>query len=147
MFGLLLFLKCFHWIAADRVEWVGFSLPLKCSNLSDHLSVMLQMDQIPNGPPALFHIRLTILFTLLWASNLLLLLVALEDVLTLGVSGMIVFVNEYTIMTITLGGIMAKYVINAYDARFTRGEEGRVWEGKSLIVFYVELVTGELVIL
>ena len=22
MFGLLLFLKCFHWIAADRVEWV-----------------------------------------------------------------------------------------------------------------------------
>jgi len=28
MFGLLLFLKCFHWIAADRVEWVSLELLL-----------------------------------------------------------------------------------------------------------------------
>ena len=28
MFGFLLFVKSFHWLAGDRIEWVRLSLPI-----------------------------------------------------------------------------------------------------------------------
>jgi E3 ubiquitin-protein ligase synoviolin len=54
MFSSLLFLKCFHWISTDRVDYVSrdFVLP-------DPGSFSAQMDQFPPpGPPIRFHLRL-----------------------------------------------------------------------------------------
>ncbi|KAF7321581.1 RING-type domain-containing protein [Mycena kentingensis (nom. inval.)] len=71
MFGFLLFVKSFHWIAADRVEW---------------------MDQRPYpGPPLLFHVRMITLFLVLWTTDLLLFMIAVDSIITNGVGGMVLF--------------------------------------------------------
>ena len=33
MFMVLLFLKCFHWILADRIDWVRHSAKYQCPTL------------------------------------------------------------------------------------------------------------------
>ncbi|CED83716.1 E3 ubiquitin ligase [Phaffia rhodozyma] len=148
LFGGLLFLKCFHWIAADRVEW---------------------MDQLPPpGPPLLFHIRLVALLgPFLFMLDTLLLMYAISSIFTYGLSGKLLFVNEFAVLLTNWANIVGRYNVNLWDqwksrrirrdrerarlAAVARGEENaededdgdedETWEGKSMVVFYIDLVT------
>ncbi|KAL5528398.1 HRD1 [Sanghuangporus sanghuang] len=124
MFGLLLFTKCFHWLLSDRIEW---------------------MDQRPYpGPPLLFHVRINALIWLLWATDLVVFLLTVENMLTYGVGGTVLFASEYAILLASLGNSVAKYAIALLDLRRASrrgGENAPPWEDKSMLVFYVELAT------
>ncbi|KIK68826.1 hypothetical protein GYMLUDRAFT_34817, partial [Collybiopsis luxurians FD-317 M1] len=124
MFGFLLFVKSFHWLANDRVEW---------------------MDQRPYpGPPLLFHVRMSALFTILWCTDLLMFLIAVENTLAHGVGGMVLFASEYGILMATVTNTISKYLLSAYDFRRAGqrgGETAPPWENKSMWVFYIELAT------
>ncbi|TFY70852.1 hypothetical protein EVG20_g2151 [Dentipellis fragilis] len=124
MFGFLLFVKSFHWLMADRIEW---------------------MNQMPYpGPPLLFHIRFNSLFFLLWMTNLLMFAFAVENILTNGVGAIVLFASEYAILMASAMNSMAKYTLSAYDFRRAAsrgGENAPPWENKSMWTFYVDLVT------
>lgn len=93
MFGFLLFVKSFHWLASDRIEWVRH---LPFSHLNPLSTTGLcQMDQRPYpGPPILFHIRMTSLFTILWFIDLFMFAFAVDSTTKNGVGGMMMFANE-----------------------------------------------------
>ena len=53
------------------------------------------MDQRPYpGPPILFHIRMTTLFTILWFIDLFMFAFAVDSTTKNGVGGMMMFANE-----------------------------------------------------
>ncbi|THH15474.1 hypothetical protein EW146_g4999 [Bondarzewia mesenterica] len=126
MFGFLLFVKSFHWLMADRVEW---------------------MDQMPYpGPPTLFHVRVNSLFVVLWITNFVMFAFAVENILTNGIGAMVLFASEYAILMASAMNAMAKYVLSAIEFRraaFRGGENAPPWENKSMWVFYVDLTTGK----
>ncbi|KAF7321441.1 RING-type domain-containing protein [Mycena kentingensis (nom. inval.)] len=125
MFGFLLFVKSFHWIAADRVEW---------------------MDQRPYpGPPLLFHVRMTTLFLVLWTTDLLLFMIAVDtrQVISIRCNRALIIV-QYGILMATVANTVSKYLLCAYELRRAGqrgGENAPPWENKSMWVFYIELVT------
>ncbi|KAJ7188475.1 hypothetical protein C8R46DRAFT_1054811 [Mycena filopes] len=124
MFGFLLFVKSFHWIAADRIEW---------------------MDQRPYpGPSLLFHVRMTALFLILWSTDLLLFMIAVDSTMYNGIGGMVLFASEYGILMATVANTVSKYLLCAYELRRAGqrgGENAPPWENKSMWVFYIELAT------
>ncbi|TCD64735.1 E3 ubiquitin-protein ligase hrd1 [Steccherinum ochraceum] len=124
MFGFLLFVKCFHWLMADRVE---------------------SMDQVTYpGPPVLFHIRMNALMFTLSAIDFFMFMVAVDTTLNNGVGGMVLFATEYAILMASSLNAMARYSLNNLDYRraSTRGGENAApWEHKSMYVFYIELAT------
>ncbi|KAJ7755701.1 hypothetical protein DFH07DRAFT_743121 [Mycena maculata] len=124
MFGFLLFVKSFHWIASDRIEW---------------------MDQRPYpGPSLVFHVRMTALFLILWATDLLLFIIAVDSTITNGIGGMVLFASEYGILVATVANTVSKYLLCAYELRRAGqrgGENAPPWENKSMWVFYIELAT------
>lgn len=124
MFGFLLFIKSFHWLASDRIEW---------------------MDQRPYpGPPAQFHVRMGSLMFLLWFIDVSMFAFAVESTTKNGVSGVMMFASEYAILMASALNISAKYLICVADLRRARqrgGENAPPWQNKSMWVFYVELVT------
>lgn len=124
MFGFLLFIKSFHWLASDRIEW---------------------MDQRPYpGPPTQFHIRMGSLMFLLWFIDISMFAFAVESTAKNGVSGVMMFASEYAILMASALNITAKYIICVADLRRARqrgGENAPPWQNKSMWVFYVELVT------
>lgn len=124
MFGFLLFVRSFHWLASDRIEW---------------------MDQRPYpGPPTLFHIRMTTLFIILWCTDLLMFAIAVESTLKNGIGGMMMFASEYAILMASAMNTTAKYCVCVIDLRRARqrgGENAPPWQNKSMWVFYIELVT------
>jgi len=128
MFGMLLFTKCFHWLLSDRIEW---------------------MDQRPYpGPPMLFHIRINALICILWLSDVIAYILILDNLISNGFSGTILFASEYAILIATLMNSAAKYAISITDLRRASnrgGENAPPWEDKSMWVFYVELATGMLI--
>ncbi|KAI0779227.1 hypothetical protein C8Q74DRAFT_1446840 [Fomes fomentarius] len=124
MFGFLLFVKCFHWLLADRVE---------------------SIDQTTYpGPPTLFHIRMNALFCLLWAVDILMFAFAVDSTLTHGVGGMVLFASEYAILLATALNAILRYILSLLDLRRARtrgGENAPPWENKSMYIFYIELLT------
>ncbi|KAH9811289.1 hypothetical protein DFH28DRAFT_465525 [Melampsora americana] len=122
LFISLIFVKCFHWLASDRVEW---------------------MDQSPTPPGRLFHARMISVLSLIWITDLLLIAYATESVLSEGASVILMFEMEYIIMSVTCLSIIAKYLINSYGQY--RAQEH--WEEKSTYVFYIELGTDFLKLL
>lgn len=122
LFISLIFVKCFHWLASDRVEW---------------------MDQSPTPPGRLFHARMISVLSLIWITDLLLIAYATESVLSEGASVILMFEMEYIIMSVTCLSIIAKYLVNSYGQY--RAQEH--WEEKSTYVFYVELGTDFLKLL
>ncbi|OCH90258.1 hypothetical protein OBBRIDRAFT_755279 [Obba rivulosa] len=124
MFGFLLFVKCFHWLVADRVE---------------------SMDQTTYpGPSLLFHIRMNGLFFLLWMTDLFMFSLAVESTLSNGVGGMVLFASEYAILMASALNAIARYTLSVIDIRRARsrgGENAPPWENKSMYIFYIELVT------
>ncbi|OSC97071.1 hypothetical protein PYCCODRAFT_1399393 [Trametes coccinea BRFM310] len=124
MFGFLLFIKCFHWLMADRIE---------------------SMDQTPYpGPPTLFHIRINALFVVLWVVDTTMFAFAVENTLANGVGGMVLFASEYAILLASALNAMLRYALSILDLRRARtrgGENAPPWENKSMYIFYIELLT------
>ncbi|ODN77017.1 hypothetical protein L202_05563 [Cryptococcus amylolentus CBS 6039] len=120
MLSILIFLKCFHWITADRVDY---------------------MDQIPPpGPPKTFHARMVGIITILMVLDLFFVSYALNTILTEGVSSMIIFTTEFLILQTSIAGTAARYSIGMIDLRRARGrEDAPPWEAKSMYLFYVDL--------
>lgn len=120
MYGLLLFLKCFHWITADRVDY---------------------MDQIPPpGPPALFHVRISFVIFILSLLDLALVTYSLDTILVDGVSAMVLFASEFMILLASISGTSARYLVGLIDLRRARGRaDAPSWEEKSMYLFYVDL--------
>ena len=160
MFGFLLFVKCFHWLMADRVESVRHSLFI----LALLISALLQMDQTTYpGPPTLFHIRINSLFCVLWAVDITMFVFAVDSTVTKGVGGMVLFAsevfltktshnssififNQYAILLASALNAMLRYTLSILDLRRARargGENAPPWENKSMYIFYIELLTGK----
>ncbi|PLW40626.1 hypothetical protein PCANC_13019 [Puccinia coronata f. sp. avenae] len=116
LFISLIFVKCFHWLAAYRVEW---------------------MDQTTSPPGRLFHARMISVLSIIWMTDMLLIAYATESVLLHGPSVVLMFEMEYIIMQVTCLSIICKYILNSY-AHYRAQEH---WEGKSTYQFYIDLAT------
>ncbi|OJT11121.1 ERAD-associated E3 ubiquitin-protein ligase HRD1 [Trametes pubescens] len=140
MFGFLLFVKCFHWLMADRVESVSYTFLVSSPPLTS-----TKMDQTPYpGPPTLFHVRINALFGVLWAIDITMFAFAVESTLTNGVGGMVLFASEYAILLASALNAMLRYALSILDLRRARtrgGENAPPWENKSMYIFYIELLT------
>ncbi|ORZ40598.1 hypothetical protein BCR44DRAFT_1386347, partial [Catenaria anguillulae PL171] len=112
-FTLLLFLKAFHWITADRVDI---------------------MEQLPSAP-FLSHFRLQLFMAAMLTLDIFLCRLATASFADSGPSVMLLFGFEYTILASSMLVTAIKYFINLYDAR-----QDNAWESKSTWVFYLDLV-------
>ncbi|KAL9547556.1 hypothetical protein PS6_007074 [Mucor atramentarius] len=114
VFTTLLFLKIFHWLCQDRVEF---------------------MEQSPANRVT-FHVRMVNLLAILLLIDSLLANHAIHVTLTKGPNMMIMFGFEYTILICSILSTIGKYILNVIDMRTEQ-----TWEGKSMYVFYLDLVT------
>jgi E3 ubiquitin-protein ligase synoviolin len=140
MYGVLLFLKCFHWITADRVDYVGCLIVDSYTAAADP-----QMDQIPPpGPPTIFHVRCSLIIGLLTLIDCALVIYSLESIVVDGVSAMVLFASEFMILLASIGGTSARYTVGIIDLRRAQGrEDAPSWEEKSMYLFYVDLGVGK----
>ncbi|KAI9295368.1 hypothetical protein K502DRAFT_337572 [Neoconidiobolus thromboides FSU 785] len=113
LFISLLFVKIFHWLCQDRVDFMEQSATL----------------------PFHFHIRMTVLMINLLITDLLFVLYTVDNTLTIGPTMLIVFGFEYAILAAAVLATYSKYVLHVIDSRT---EE--TWENKSLYIFYLELI-------
>ena len=114
LFVSLLFVKIFHWLAGDRVEF---------------------MEQSPSTT-RLAHLRVCSLVVVLVALDSSFLGYAVAHTLNKGPSVLLLFGFEYVILASRAVAVAAKYVITQVDTRM----DGR-WDGKGTCVFYLELIT------
>ncbi|KAM8793750.1 E3 ubiquitin-protein ligase synoviolin [Eudromia elegans] len=115
LFTLLLFLKCFHWLAEDRVDF---------------------MERSPNIS-WLFHFRIVSLAFLLGTLDFLFVTHAYHSILTRGASVQLVFGFEYAILLTMVLTVLVKYVLHALDLR-----HDNPWDAKAVYMLYTELFTG-----
>ncbi|XP_058717531.1 E3 ubiquitin-protein ligase synoviolin [Poecile atricapillus] len=115
LFTLLLFLKCFHWLAEDRVDF---------------------MERSPNIS-WLFHFRIVSLMFLLGILDFLFVSHAYHSILTRGASVQLVFGFEYAILMTMVLTIFIKYVLHSIDL-----QNDNPWDNKAVFMLYTELFTG-----
>uniref|UniRef100_A0A8D2J431 RING-type E3 ubiquitin transferase n=1 Tax=Varanus komodoensis TaxID=61221 RepID=A0A8D2J431_VARKO len=115
LFTLLLFLKCFHWLAEDRVDF---------------------MERSPNIS-WLFHFRIVSLMLLLGVMDFLFVSHAYQSILTRGASVQLVFGFEYAILLTMVLTIFIKYVLHSVDL-----QSENPWDNKAVYMLYTELFTG-----
>lgn len=115
LFTLLLFLKCFHWLAEDRVDF---------------------MERSPNIS-WLFHCRIVSLMFLLGTLDFLFVSHAYHSILTRGASVQLVFGFEYAILMTMVLTIFIKYVLHSVDL-----QSENPWDNKAVYMLYTELFTG-----
>uniref|UniRef100_G1TRF4 E3 ubiquitin-protein ligase synoviolin n=1 Tax=Oryctolagus cuniculus TaxID=9986 RepID=G1TRF4_RABIT len=115
LFTLLLFLKCFHWLAEDRVDF---------------------MERSPNIS-WLFHCRIVSLMFLLGTLDFLFVSHAYHSTLTRGASVQLVFGFEYAILMTMVLTIFIKYVLHSVDL-----QSENPWDNKAVYMLYTELFTG-----
>ncbi|KAK9240860.1 hypothetical protein V1525DRAFT_394111 [Lipomyces kononenkoae] len=122
MFTTLLFLKIFHWLASDRVEY---------------------MEQTAPASATVFHIRVTATLTLLNLVDIHLIRYALDDILTRGPSMMVMFAFEFAILVTTAMATAGRYVLSLIELRVVARSSDEVdgWERKGEFLFYLDLVT------
>ncbi|KAK4805488.1 hypothetical protein QYF61_005533 [Mycteria americana] len=114
LFTLLLFLKCFHWLAEDRVDF---------------------MERSPNIS-WLFHFRIVSLMFLLGILDFLFVNHAYHSILTRGASVQLVFGFEYAILMTMVLTIFIKYVLHSIDL-----QNENPWDSKAVYMLYTELFT------
>jgi hypothetical protein len=91
-----------------------------------------------------FHLRVSAILAILLTIDILLVSCSLETILSNGVSAMVLFASEFTILLASIGGTTARYVIGLIDLRRARGRvDAPSWEEKSMWLFYVDLAVGE----
>eukprot|EP00803_Ostreobium_quekettii_P001377 evm.model.scf_4324.1 EVM.evm.TU.scf_4324.1 scf_4324:3941-6794(+) len=115
MFATVTFVKIFHWLVQDRVDYV---------ETTPHIS-------------RLQHIRLLSFMAVLLGVDLIFLQFTVSRVLsTGGHSVMLLFAFEYVIQASGIVSTFLKYMLSVLDSVL----EGR-WEAKGVYVFYLELIT------
>ncbi|CBQ67955.1 conserved hypothetical protein [Sporisorium reilianum SRZ2] len=114
LFGVLLFLKIFHWLSAERVASI------------------MQSPSVPR----IFHARMVSILTTLLLTDALFVGFSLHMLLVkkIKIGMMVLFTSEFVILTALLGNTIAQYILNCID--MAREEP---WEAKSLYVLYVDL--------
>lgn len=117
MFGLLLFLKVFHWLAKDRIEF---------------------LEEQPLSPRSTY-IRLFLLMVVLLSVDARLLIACLQYTLQNGRTMVARFAFEFTVLLIELCSHMVRFTLHVVDVACA----GR-WEGKAMVAFYAELVADAL---
>lgn len=115
LFTLLLFLKCFHWLAEDRVDF---------------------MERSPNIS-WLFHMRVLSLMALLAVLDFLFVNHACHSIITRGASVQLVFGFEYAILLTMVLTTFIKYILHTVDL-----QSENPWDNKAVYMLYTELFTG-----
>lgn len=115
LFTVLLFLKSFHWLAEDRVDYMERSPVISW----------------------LFHLRVLSLLTMLGALDLHLVGHAYQSTITKGASVQLVFGFEYAILLTIIVNIAIKYVLHTIDLN-----SENPWENKAVFLLYTELIMG-----
>ncbi|XP_017295787.1 E3 ubiquitin-protein ligase synoviolin [Kryptolebias marmoratus] len=115
LFTLLLFLKCFHWLAEDRVDF---------------------MERSPNIS-WVFHLRVLSLLGLLAAMDFLFVNHACHSIITRGASVQLVFGFEYAILLTMILTTFIKYILHTVDL-----QSENPWDNKAVYMLYTELFTG-----
>ena len=113
VFAVLLFLKCFHWLAEDRVDF---------------------MERSPNIN-ILFHVRILSLLTVLATCDVAFMYFAYHSIITKGAGTQLVFGFEYAILLATLLNIVMKYILHWIDIA-----SDSPWDEKAVCLLYTELV-------
>ncbi|XP_064484107.1 E3 ubiquitin-protein ligase synoviolin-like [Ornithodoros turicata] len=113
LFTLLLFLKCFHWLAEDRVDYMERSPIISY----------------------LFHMRVIALLLLLGLVDYLFVAHAYHSTLLRGASVQVVFGFEYAILLSIVVNIYFKYFLHTIDLH-----SENPWENKAVYLLYTELV-------
>ncbi|XP_057337900.1 E3 ubiquitin-protein ligase synoviolin B isoform X1 [Microplitis mediator] len=115
LFTLLLFLKSFHWLAEDRVDYMERSPVITW----------------------LFHFRVATLLLLLSSINLTMIEYAYNSTIMKGASVQLVFGFEYAILSTVVLNITIKYILHTIDL-----QRETPWESKPVFLLYTELVIG-----
>jgi len=115
LFTLLLFLKSFHWLAEDRVDYMERSPVIT----------------------VLFHLRVLSLALVLASLDMFFIQHAYTSTLTKGASVQLVFGFEYAILLTIVVNTLVKYVLHSIDLRSVNP-----WENKSVFMLYTELLIG-----
>lgn len=115
LFTLLLFLKCFHWLAEDRVDFMERSPNISC----------------------IFHLRVLSLMGLLAVMDFLFVNHACHSIITRGASVQLVFGFEYAILLTMVLTTFIKYLLHTIDL-----QSENPWDNKAVYMLYTELFTG-----
>ncbi|KAK6621529.1 hypothetical protein RUM44_001336 [Polyplax serrata] len=115
LFTVLLFLKSFHWLAEDRVDFMERSPVISW----------------------IFHARVSALLIILVALDVLFICHAYQSTITKGASVQLVFGFEYAILTTIIFNIAIKYVLHTVDLN-----SENPWESKTVFLLYTEVVMG-----
>ncbi|XP_044581456.1 E3 ubiquitin-protein ligase synoviolin A [Cotesia glomerata] len=115
LFTLLLFLKSFHWLAEDRVDYMERSPVITW----------------------LFHFRVATLLFLLSSINLTMIEYAYNSTVIKGASVQLVFGFEYAILSTVVLNITIKYILHTIDL-----QRETPWESKPVFLLYTELAIG-----
>ncbi|KAK2583739.1 hypothetical protein KPH14_009657 [Odynerus spinipes] len=115
LFTLLLFLKSFHWLAEDRVDYMERSPVITW----------------------LFHLRVATLLGLLFAINFTMIHYAYNTTAAKGPSVQLVFGFEYAILLTVVINITVKYILHTIDL-----QSENPWDDKPVFLLYTELVIG-----
>uniref|UniRef100_A0A672NL77 RING-type E3 ubiquitin transferase n=1 Tax=Sinocyclocheilus grahami TaxID=75366 RepID=A0A672NL77_SINGR len=115
LFTLLLFLKCFHWLAEDRVDF---------------------MERSPNIS-WVFHFRVLSLMVLLAVLDFLFVNHSCHSIITRGASVQLVFGFEYAILMTMVLTTFVKYTLHTIDL-----QSENPWDNKAVYMLYTELFTG-----
>nr|CAG4651715.1 EOG090X03TK [Triops cancriformis] len=115
LFTVLLFLKAFHWLLEDRVDFMERSPVITW----------------------LFHLRATSLLLLLGALDAHFISLAYHSTLAHGASVQLVFGFEYSILVTMLLAVGLKYILHAIDLA-----SDSPWENKAVYLLYSELIVG-----
>ncbi|KAH8312213.1 hypothetical protein KR044_009804 [Drosophila immigrans] len=136
LFTVLLFLKSFHWLAEERVDFVS-AMKMKILEICFILCILpLQMERSP-VLGWLFHIRVGSLLTMLGILDYVLLMHAYNSTLVRGPTVQLVFGFEYAILLTVIASTAIKYVLHAAEMR-----TDTPWENKAVFLLYTELVIG-----
>eukprot|EP00124_Ichthyophonus_hoferi_P003152 Ihof_evm3s258 gene=Ihof_evmTU3s258 len=114
MFICLLFVKTFHWLSAERVDF---------------------MEQAP-VLGRLFHLRMQSTTGLLHLTDLYMVWYSADHIIKYGPSVHILFGFEYAILSTHMMGISAKYVLGSIDAQRTTP-----MENKPTYMLYIDILT------
>ncbi|GBP50561.1 E3 ubiquitin-protein ligase HRD1 [Eumeta japonica] len=120
LFTVLLFLKAFHWLAEDRVDYMERSPVIGY----------------------LFHLRILTLLLLLANLDCFFISHAMQVTIAKGPSVQLVFGFEYAILIIMLANIFIKYLLHTADAQWETP-----WESKAAVLLYTELAINFLKVL
>uniref|UniRef100_U5EYD9 RING-type E3 ubiquitin transferase n=1 Tax=Corethrella appendiculata TaxID=1370023 RepID=U5EYD9_9DIPT len=115
LFTVLLFLKSFHWLAEDRVDYMERSPVIRW----------------------LFHVRVAGLLLVLGLLDYFLISYAYQSTLTKGATVQLVFGFEYAILITMVINTTIKYILHAIELR-----SDTPWENKAVFLLYTELIIG-----